>query len=272
MLFVLDIGNTNMVAGLYAGGRLAYSWRFATDAKKTPDEYLVLLRGFLRQADVRAEEVKDSVLASVVPALVGIFEDTFEKLFGVPPLIVTAKLNLGGRVRVDHPAEVGADRLVNAVAGFAMFKCPLVIVDFGTGITVDAVSGKGDYLGGAIAPGVGISLEALVARASRLPRIEMKKPLRAIGSNTIEAMRSGVYFGAVGQIKEIILRVKKELGKGAKVIATGGYAHWIPAKEVGIQQIVPDLTLEGLRLIYERNSKRIKKKAGSKIRTPKMRY
>ena len=249
-----------MVAGLYVSRELLHSWRFATNQNKTGDEYLVLLRDFLKQAGIPPEAVKDSILASVVPALVPTFKQAFKKLFGRSPLIVDVGLDLGFKVKTDRPEEVGADRLVNAAAGYAMFGGPLIIVDFGTAITVDAVSRKGDYLGGAIAPGLSISIEALVSRTSRLPRIEMLEPEKAVGTNTVESMRSGIYYGAVGQIKGMIQALKKELGGRIKVIATGGYAHWIPARKAGIGQVVPELTLEGLRIIYERNSTGKKKK------------
>ena len=253
MLLVLDIGNSNVVAGVYSGAKLLKSWRFASDRLKTADEYVILLGDFFKASRLSPARIDGSILSSVVPPLVPVLEDALQRLFKTKPLIVTPQLDLGLKILTKNPEEVGADRLVNSVAGFARFGGPLLIVDSGTATTVDVVSKKGEYLGGVILPGITISIEALVSRTAKLPRIEMAKPKKPIGDNTVEAMRSGIYHGFVGQIRELIKVLSAEFKIKPKVIATGGLSHWIPAKEVGIQQTLPDLTLEGLRLIYLRN-------------------
>lgn len=255
MLLVLDIGNSNVVAGVYQGSRLLKSWRFASDRLKTSDEYVILLDDFFKAARLNPRRIKACILSSVVPPLAPVFEDTLFRLFRVHPLIVGLQLDLGINILTKNPEEVGADRLVNAVAGFHKFGGPLLIVDSGTATTVDAVSRKGEYLGGVILPGITISIEALVLRTAKLPRIEMAKPKKPIGETTVEAMRAGIYHGFVGQIRELVRVLSAEFKVKPRVIATGGLVHWIPAKEVGIEKVLPNLTLEGLRLIYERNTK-----------------
>ncbi len=260
MLLVLDIGNSNGVAGVYQGKRLLKSWRFASNRAKTADEYVILLADFFKAARLNPRKVKASIISSVVPPLLPVFEEAMSRLFKSAPMVVGPHLDLGISIKVKNPEEVGADRLVNAVAGYHEFGGPLLIVDSGTAATVDAVSARGEYLGGAILPGITISIEALVARTAKLPRIEVAKPKSPIGDTTLEAMRSGIYYGHVGQVKELIRVLGAAMKGKPKVIATGGLAFWLPAKEVGIQKMLPDLTLEGLRLIYERNAKPLKKK------------
>jgi type III pantothenate kinase len=260
MLLVLDIGNTNIVAGVYRGAKLLHSWRFASDRLKTSDEFVVLLIDLFNQAKLKPKQIKASIVASVVPPLVPVLCEALRGLFAVEPLVVGPHLDLGLQVRTRSPEDVGADRLVNAVAGYAIHGGPLLIIDFGTATTVDAVSRDGAYLGGAIAPGIGISMEALVARTAKLPRIEMAPPRNAIGDSTVEAMRSGQYHATVGAIKELCRALGTELkrrdGRQPQVLATGGLSYWLPASELGIKAVLPDLTLEGLRLIYERNRPR----------------
>jgi type III pantothenate kinase len=260
VLLVLDIGNTNIVAGVYQGKKLLQSWRFAANRVKTADEYVMLLGDFFKSAKLNPKKIKASILSSVVPPLIPVFEEASARLFGEQPMVVGPHLNLGLVIKTKNPEEVGADRLVNAVAGFAAYGGPLLIVDSGTACTVDAVSKKGEYLGGAILPGINISIEALVSRTAKLPRIEMARPKKPIGDTTLEAMRSGIYYGMVGQLKELIRVLGSSMPGHPRVIATGGLSVWIPAKEVGIERTIPDLTLEGLRLIYERNSKKSIKK------------
>jgi type III pantothenate kinase len=252
MLLVLDIGNSNIVAGVYDGAKLKASWRMATQRASTADEQTLWLGDFLKSKRLKPRSIRHSILSSVVPPLVPVYEVALQRLFGSKPLVVSTALDLGIRVSVLSPEEVGADRLVNSVAGYHRFGGPLLIVDSGTATTVDVVSAGGEYLGGAILPGVGISLDALVSRSAKLPRIDLAKPRKAIGNSTLEAMRSGIYYGTLGQIKELIARLGAELGGRPKVIATGGWANWFPAKELGISEVLPDLTLEGLRLIHER--------------------
>jgi type III pantothenate kinase len=260
MLLVLDIGNTNTVAGVYHGKKLLQSWRFAANRLKTADEYVMLLGDFFKSAKLSPKKIKAAIISSVVPPLVPVFEEALLRLFKISPMVVGPQLDLGISIKIKNPEEAGADRLVNAVAGFAAFGGPLLVVDSGTACTVDAVSEKGEYLGGVILPGINISIEALVSRTAKLPRIEMARPKKPIGDTTIEAMRSGIYYGMVGQLKELIRVLSASMRARPKVIATGGLSVWIPAKEVGIHKTIPDLTLEGLRLIYERNSKPKRKK------------
>jgi len=260
MLLVIDIGNSNVVAGVYKGRRLLHSWRFASNSAKTADEYRVLLADFFKQAGLKPLAVKSAILSSVVPPLVPVIEEAVSRLFKRRCLVVGPQLDLGLRILTRNPEEVGADRLVNAVAAFERYGGPLLILDFGTATTVDAVSKKGEYLGGAIAPGVAISTEALVSRTAKLPRIEMAAPRSPIGDNTLEAMRSGIYYGTLGATRELCKRLGQALkardGRAPKIIATGGLSHWLPTKELGIHAVVPELTLEGLRLIFGRQAKK----------------
>jgi type III pantothenate kinase len=268
MLLVLDIGNTNIVAGVYKGSRLLHSWRLASDRLKTADEFAVLLTDLFRQAKLKPQAIRGSILASVVPSLVPVLGDVLRRLLGQAPMVVSPRLDLGVKILTRFPEEVGADRLVNAVAGFAALGGPLLVIDFGTATTVDAIGRDGAYLGGAIAPGIVISMDALVSRTAKLPRIEMAKPASPIGDNTVESMRSGMYHGTVGAIKELCLQLGAELkrrdGKAPKVIATGGLSYWLPTKSLGIHAVLPELTLEGLRLIHGRNTAKAKPAAKKK--------
>jgi type III pantothenate kinase len=257
VLLVLDIGNSNTVAGVYQGARLRRSWRFASDPLKTADEHAVLLADFFKQAGLKPAQVKSAIVASVVTPLVPVIQEAIRRLFKIPAMVVGMQLDLGLAVRVPHPEEVGADRLVNAVAAYEAYGGPLLVLDFGTATTVDAVSRDGAYLGGAIAPGVAISMEALVSRTAKLPRIEMARPADPIGDSTLSAMRSGIYYSTLGATRELCGRLSEALqkrdGRRPKLIATGGLSYWLPASELGIHAVLPDLTLEGLRLIWQRN-------------------
>ena len=263
MLFVVDIGNTNIVAGVYRGETLARSWRLTTHRHWTADEVGVLLRGFFQQENIVMEEIQGVCVSSVVPDLVPVFEDASQRLFGCAALVVTHLLDLGISVKTDVPGEVGADRLVNAAAGFAQWGGPLILLDLGTAMTVDAISKSGEYLGGAIAPGIQLSMEALVARTAKLPRVEIAKPASPIGANTTEAIRSGLYHGTLGQLGELIARIKDVLGQDAVVAATGGWSKWLPLADLGVLHRDPDLTLAGLRLIYQRNTSSFRKGEGA---------
>jgi type III pantothenate kinase len=264
MLLVVDIGNSNVVAGVYRGSKLRMSWRFASNARKTADEYSVLLGDFFKQSGLKPSDVKSAIIASVVPPLVPVFEDAVRRLFKAKAMVVGPHLDLGLSILTRNPEEVGADRLVNAVAAYEAYGGPLLVLDFGTATTVDAISSKGEYLGGAIAPGVAISIEALVTRTAKLPRIEMAKPLSPIGDSTIESMRSGIYYGTLGSTRELCRRLgetlKRRDRKAPKIIATGGLSYWLPAAELGISAVVPELTLNGLRLIWQRNARSRKPK------------
>lgn len=253
MLLAIDVGNTNIVIGAYDGTRLLASWRIATEVQRQADEYAVLLRGLSELGGVSLAQVRGVALASVVPPLTETFRALARQYLRVEPLVVEPGIRTGVRVRVDNPREVGADRIVNALAAQQLYGTPAIVIDLGTATTFDAVSAEGDYLGGAIAPGIQVALEALVGRTSRLQRIELARPKTAIGRNTVAAMQSGLLFGYVGLVEGLIDRFQQELGGDAKVIATGGLARLIAAETPKIQVVNPELTLEGLRLIYELN-------------------
>ncbi len=260
MLLVLDIGNSNIVAGVYRGEVLERSWRFATDERRTADEIAGLLSDCMRRAGLRTAAVTGAALASVVPSMDRAVQEAVRAVFGVEVLVVGPHLDLGLKVDVRNPEEVGADRLVNAVAARHAHAGPLLVLDFGTATTVDAVSADGRYLGGAIAPGVAISVEALFSRTARLPRIEMAPPEAAIGDCTLAAMRSGIYYGTVGATRELCARLGDELrrrdGRPPLLIATGGLSHWLAEADLGVVELIPDLTLTGLRLVWQRNRPR----------------
>jgi len=252
-LLAIDIGNTNIVLGLYDGERLATQWRIATDHARMPDEYAMLLFDLFDRAGQDPDSVKGIILASVVPPLTGIFVEVGERYFGQKPLVVDAGVRTGVRIRYDSPRDVGADRVVNAVAAYHIYGGPACVVDFGTGTTFDAISAEGDYLGGAIAPGIGIAAEALFARTAKLPRIDIARPPRAIGNNTVHAMQSGLLFGYVGLVEGMVARFREELGPDMRVIATGGLARLIAAETDAIEVVDQELTLKGLRLIWKMN-------------------
>lgn len=253
MLFCLDIGNTNIVMGLYEGDELRQHWRISTDAHKMPDEYAVLLWNLFAQAGYALDQVEGTILASVVPPLTGVFQEVCLGLFGRPALVVDAGIKTGVRIRYDNPREVGADRVANAVAVYRFYGGPACVVDFGTATTFDAISRAGDYLGGAIAPGVHVSAEALYRATAKLPRIDVTRPPSVIGRNTVQSMQSGVFFGYVGLVEGMVARFRAELGDDLRVIATGGLAELVAAETQVIQSVDPWLTLKGLRIIWELN-------------------
>jgi len=253
MLLAIDIGNTNIIFGIFKDEELRATWRIATGIHRMPDEYTVILLTLLRQQGLDAPDVTKVALCSVVPPLTSIFEELCQRYFNVPPLVVRAGVKTGVRIRLDDPAEAGADRIVDAAAAHHLYGGPVIITDFGTATTFDTVSKEGDYLGGAIAPGLTTAAESLFARAAMLPRVGLTRPEHAIGTNTIAAIQSGLIFGYVGLIEGIIARIEQELGEKARVVATGGYAELI-AKETSVIDVVNlDLTLIGLRLIYLMN-------------------
>ena len=254
MLLAIDIGNTNIVVGVFDGEKLKATWRLGTDVHKLEDEYAALLLNLLSMKGLAFADIDDAIISSSVPPLVTVFEELCRRYFEVTPMVVGPGIKTGVRISIENPREVGADRVVNAAAAHKLYGGPLIVIDFGTATTLDAVSEEGDYLGGAIAPGIVISSEALFEHAAKLPRVELVRPPKAIGRNSVSAMQSGIVFGYVGLIEGLVARMQKELGGTAKVIATGGLANII-ASETGVVDAVElDLTLVGLRLIYELNS------------------
>lgn len=253
MLLVIDVGNTNMVLGVYKDTELLDHWRIATDRQRTTDEYGVLIRELFYLNDFRADDINAIIISSVVPPVVPTLERMCQRYFGLSPLLIGPGVKTGMDIRYDNPREVGADRIVNAVAAYEKYGGPVIIVDFGTATTFCAVDAKGVYLGGSICPGIGISTEALVQRTAKLPRIELKRTDSVICRNTIESMQAGVFYGFVGQVEGIVSRMRRELDMSARVVATGGLAVVIAPATKTIDVVEPMLTLEGLRIIYERN-------------------
>jgi len=253
MLLAIDAGNTNVVLGIYHEEKLIEHWRVSTDRQKTADEYGILLRNLFEFHGHRFDSISAIAIASVVPPLMTALERMSQDYFGVQPLVIGPGVKTGMPVKFDNPREVGADRIVNAVAAYETYGAPLIVVDFGTATTFDVVSRQGEYIGGAIAPGIGISTEALFARAAKLPRVELVKPPLVIAKNTVNGMQAGIIYGFTGQVDGIVKRMKKEMGEDFFVVATGGLAELIAAESETIQKVDPWLTLEGLRLIYLKN-------------------
>ena len=265
MLLVIDVGNTNVVLGAYRGKELVDFWRIGTDKEKTSDEYSVLIDQLFNYKGLDRRKVKDVIISSVVPDIMHSLENTVLKLFGVNPLVVGPGVKTGMNVKYDNPRQVGADRIVNAVAAYEKFNGPLIVIDFGTATTFCAISSKGEYLGGTIAPGIKIASEALFQRASKLPRVELIKPGKTICKNTVSSMQSGIIYGYVGLVEQIVKKMKREFkSNGVKVIATGGLATLIDSETECIDKIDKFLTLEGLRIIFERNEEERQKRMQDK--------
>jgi type III pantothenate kinase len=254
MLLAMDVGNTNIVIGVFSDDRLVESWRLSTDRAKTADEYRLLISQLFYQSKIEMEQINGIIISCVVPPILRRLQEMSERGFHLKPVILDTDLEMGMPILYDNPKELGADRIANAVGGYAEYGGPLIIVDFGTTTNFDVVSVEGGYLGGAIAPGVGTSIEALSERAAMLPRIDMNVTSRAIGKNTRASMQSGVYFGFLGQMEEIIRRVKRELHREPRVIATGGLAELIAGNSELVELVDQDLTLKGLRIIFDRVS------------------
>ncbi len=253
MLLAVDLGNTNLTFGLFEDERLIRDWRLATRRDTTPDELGITFIQLMRQEGFDPAAVQAVVVASVVPPLNAFLVEAIRRYLGREPMMVEPGIKTGVKILYKNPQEVGADRIVAALAAFRKYGGPLIVIDFGTGTTYDAISPDGDYLGGAISPGLGISVEALFQRAARLQRVELKAPGSVIGRTTAESMQAGIVFGFVAQVEGMVARMRKELGDRARVIATGGLAHVIAPETRVIERVDDGLMLEGLRLIYELN-------------------
>jgi type III pantothenate kinase len=253
MLLCIDVGNTNITLGLYDGEILGPRWRLATDHERMPDEFTLQLLGLLSHAGLEREQVAGVAIASVVPPLTGRWVEVCRRGLELEPLVIDSSVDTGVRILYEEPGTVGADRLVDAVAAYRLYGGPACIVDFGTATTFDAISPDGDYLGGAIAPGIGIASQALFQRTAMLPRVQLARPPAAIGRNTTHAMQSGLLFGYVSLVEGMVARFRKELGPDTRVIGTGGLAEIIARETDVLQILAPWLTLDGLRMVYEMN-------------------
>ncbi|MBP1890876.1 type III pantothenate kinase [Clostridium moniliforme] len=257
MILLVDVGNTNIVLGVCKEDKYIASWRISTDAKKTSDELSIQVMQLFSQHDLNPKDVKGIIISSVVPNIMHSLENMIRKCFCKEPIIVGPGIKTGINIKYDNPKEVGADRIVNAVAAFEIYKKPSIIIDFGTATTFCAITEKGDYLGGCIVPGVGIASDALFERAAKLPRIELEVPKNIICKNTIVSMQAGILYGYIGQVEYIVKKMKKEMlntcNEEPTVIATGGLANLIAKETKEIDIVDVDLTLEGLRLIYNKN-------------------
>ena len=253
MLLAIDIGNTNVTLGVFRGEKLETTWRAAPDPDRMPDEYADFIMNVMQREGLNPDEINEAALCSSVPPVTRTWEQLCQRYFHIKPLVVGAGIKTGMRVLYDDPRAVGADRVTDAVAAYRMYGGPVIVVDMGTATVFDAVSRDGEYLGGAIAPGIVVAVEALVSRASMLRRIELVRPPKAIGRNTAHAIQSGMIFGYVGLIEGLVARFQQELGGGATVVATGGLADIITRETPIFHHIQPDMTLIGLRMIYDLN-------------------
>lgn len=253
MLLCVDIGNTNIVIGLYRGQELVAHWRLSTDQARMPDEYGLVITTLVERAGFKTTDISGIVLASVVPPVSDTIIEMLREYIGLDPLVVGSGVKTGVAIRIDNPREVGADRVINAAAAYRLYGGPACIVDFGTATTFDALSAAGEYLGGAIAPGVRLAADALFRGTAKLPRVDLQRPTRAIGTNTVDSMRSGILFGYVGLVEGMVARFRQELGASTRIIATGGLAEIIARETSVIEVVDPWLTLKGLRMIYELN-------------------
>lgn len=259
VIFVFDVGNTNIVLGVYDNDELKHHWRIETNRNRTEDEFGMIVKQLFDHAKLSFSEINGIIISSVVPPIMFALERMCNKYFHVKPLVVGPGIKTGLNIKYENPREVGADRIVNAVAAIHEYGSPLIIVDFGTATTYCYINEHHQYMGGAIAPGIGISTEALYSRAAKLPRIEIARPDNIIGKNTVSAMQAGILYGYVGQVEGIVQRMKAQSPVTPKVIATGGLATLIAEESKVIDVVDPYLTLKGLKLIYKRNMENIKK-------------
>jgi type III pantothenate kinase len=257
MIFVLDVGNTNIVLGIYKGKELLVDWRLSTDHKRSSDEYGIQVRQLFEQNNIKISDIEGVIISSVVPNIMYSLEHMIRKYFDKTPIVVGPGVKTGINIKYDNPKEVGADRIVNAVAAFDIYKNSMIIIDFGTATTFCAITKNGDYLGGTICPGIKISSDALFEKAAKLPRVELSKPETIICKNTVASMQAGIVYGYIGQVDYIVRKMKEEMmAKGEDepiVIATGGLAKLIAEESSTIDKVESFLTLDGLRIIYEKN-------------------
>ncbi len=253
MLLAVDIGNTAVKLGLFDGKELRTTFHLSTHVSQMPDEYAVIILTLLRQHGIEISSIKEGAISCVVPPLLGVFHELFERYFNIKPLTVGAGLKTGIRIRFDNPREIGHDRISNTVGALSLYKAPLIVVSLGTATVFDTISKDEEYLGGAVAPGISIAAEALYARTAALPRIELLRPRKAIGTNTVAAMQSGIIFGYAGLIDGVVTRIQEELGQKAKVVATGGYANVIAKESKTIDEVNLNLTLLGIKIIHSLN-------------------
>jgi type III pantothenate kinase len=253
MLLAVDIGNTSTTIGVFDGEKLRATWHMATGVHRMPDEYASLLLSLLRHQGLGTADIKAVALCSVVPPLISTFEELFKRYFNIEPMVVGAGVKTGVRIRMDNPREVGADRIADAAAAHHLYGGPIIVIDLGTATTFGIISKEGDYIGGIIATGIATAAEALFTRTAQLPRVELFHPKHVIGTNTVAAIQSGVIYGYASLVEGMLERIQKELGEKARVVATGGYAGLIAHETDVIDVVDPDLTLIGLRLIYEMN-------------------
>lgn len=253
MLLAIDIGNTNITLGIFDGEKLKVTYRLATHVNQMSDEYAVFILSLLKQSGIDTAAINDGAISCVVPPLTTTFNELFKKYFDVVPLIIGPGIKTGVRIRYDNPRELGGDRMSNAAGALSLYKPPIIVVAMGTATAFDTISKEGDYLGGALAPGLAIAAEALYTRTAALPRVELLRPKKAIGPNTVAAMQSGIIFGYAGLIDGVVARIQEELGVKATVVATGGYASIIAKETRLIQKVNPNLGLIGIKVIHDLN-------------------